>query len=70
MTIALRYTDGQRAFRAEVRAWMTANVPREPLETLESAAGFAAHREWERTLAEGRWEWSPGRKRTAAAAVT
>ena len=55
MTIALRYTDGQHAFRAEVRAWMTANVPREPLETLESAAGFAAHREWERTLARGRW---------------
>ena len=55
MAIALHYTDAQRAFRAEVRAWMAANVPREPLETLESARGFAAHREWERTLARGRW---------------
>jgi alkylation response protein AidB-like acyl-CoA dehydrogenase len=55
MAIALRYTDAQRAFRAEVRDWMTANVPREPLETLESARGFAAHREWERTLARGRF---------------
>jgi len=57
MAIALHYTDAQRAFRAEVRAWMAANVPREPLETLESARGFAAHREWERTLARGRWGW-------------
>jgi len=55
MTIALQYTAEQRAFRAEVRAWMEANVPADPLPTLEGAEGFAAHREWERTLAKGRW---------------
>jgi len=53
VAIDLHYTDEQRAFRAEVRAWMEANVPSTPLETLEGAKGFAQHREWERTLARG-----------------
>jgi alkylation response protein AidB-like acyl-CoA dehydrogenase len=53
VAIDLHYTDEQRAFRAEVRAWMEANMPGTPLETLESAEGFAQHREWERTLARG-----------------
>jgi alkylation response protein AidB-like acyl-CoA dehydrogenase len=53
VAIDLHYTDEQRAFRAEVRAWMQANVPGTPLKTLESAAGFAQHREWERALARG-----------------
>jgi hypothetical protein len=30
----LTYTPEQQAFRAEVRAWMETNVPREPLVTL------------------------------------
>jgi alkylation response protein AidB-like acyl-CoA dehydrogenase len=55
MALHLHYTPEQTAFRAEVRAWMTAHVPREPLQTLESAAGFAQHRDWERTLASGNW---------------
>ncbi|MDT7798668.1 MAG: hypothetical protein QOI78_2101, partial [Actinomycetota bacterium] len=40
----------REAFRAEVRGWLAANVPAEPLPSLDTAAGFAAHREWERRL--------------------
>jgi alkylation response protein AidB-like acyl-CoA dehydrogenase len=55
MALDLRYTPEQEAFRAEVREWMEAHVPRLPLKTLEGAAGFAQHRDWERTLASGNW---------------
>ncbi len=51
----LAYTPEQQAFRAEVRAWMEANVPREPLVTLECREGYDQHVEWERTLASGNW---------------
>lgn len=51
----LTYTPEQRVFRAEVRAWMEAHVPREPLVTLECREGYDAHVEWERTLASGNW---------------
>lgn len=51
----LIYTPEQRAFRAEVRAWMEANVPKEPLITLECREGYDQHVEWERTLASGNW---------------
>lgn len=55
MALELHFTSEQQRFRAEVRAWMSAHVPHPPLQTLESAAGFAQHREWERTLASGNW---------------
>ncbi|MEU8619922.1 acyl-CoA dehydrogenase family protein [Streptomyces sp. NPDC048623] len=42
-------------FRAEARAWLRAHVPAEPLPSLETAEGFAAHRAWEAELAAGRW---------------
>ena len=42
------------AFRAEVRAWLTANLPAEPLPSVNTAAGFARHRDWERQLADAR----------------
>ncbi|MEU1554417.1 acyl-CoA dehydrogenase family protein [Streptomyces scabiei] len=42
-------------FRAEARAWLRAHVPAEPLPSLETAEGFAAHRVWEAELAAGRW---------------
>jgi len=42
----------QEAFRDEVRAWLVANVPVEPLPPSSTAEGFAAHREWERRLSE------------------
>ncbi len=51
----LEYTPEQDAFRAEVRAWMEAHVPKEPLVTLECREGYDQHVEWERTLASGNW---------------
>lgn len=51
----LSYTPEQEAFRAEVRAWMAAHVPKEPLVTLECREGYDQHVEWERTLASGNW---------------
>ena len=51
----LEYTPEQEAFRAEVRAWMEAHVPKEPLVTLECREGFDQHVAWERTLASGNW---------------
>lgn len=51
----LEYTPEQHAFRAEVRAWMEAHVPKEPLVTLECREGYDQHVEWERTLAGGNW---------------
>lgn len=42
------------AFRDEVRAWLAANVPENPLPSMDTAEGFARHREWERRLADAR----------------
>ncbi|MBC6448266.1 acyl-CoA dehydrogenase family protein [Actinokineospora xionganensis] len=41
------------AFRDEVRAWLAVHVPG-GLPSMDTAEGFAAHREWERTLADAR----------------
>jgi alkylation response protein AidB-like acyl-CoA dehydrogenase len=46
--------DAAREFRAEVRDWLAAHVPAEPLPSVDTAEGFARHREWERELAEAR----------------
>ncbi|MFE7463376.1 acyl-CoA dehydrogenase family protein [Streptomyces sp. NPDC057499] len=43
------------AFRTEARAWLAGHVPATPLPSLETAEGFAAHREWEAELAADRW---------------
>ncbi|MEE1741134.1 acyl-CoA dehydrogenase family protein [Streptomyces sp. BE147] len=43
------------AVRAEARAWLRAHVPDTPLPSLETAEGFAAHREWEARLHADRW---------------
>ena len=51
----LTYTPAQQAFRAEARAWLTANVPREPLQSFDTEQGFAEHRAWENRLNDGRW---------------
>ena len=51
----LAYTPRQQAFRAEVREWLAAKVPAEPLVTLECREGYDQHVEWERTLASGNW---------------
>ena len=41
----------------EARAWLSAHVPREPLPSLDTAAGFEAHREWEATLSAVSRRW-------------
>lgn len=51
----LTLTPEQRAFADEARAWLTAHVPTTPLPSMDTAEGFDAHREWERTLANGGW---------------
>ncbi|GKQ38129.1 acyl-CoA dehydrogenase family protein [Streptomyces sp. A012304] len=51
----LAVTPEDEAFRAEARDWLRAHVPPEPLPSLETEAGFAAHRAWEAGLAADRW---------------
>jgi alkylation response protein AidB-like acyl-CoA dehydrogenase len=51
----LTYTPEQHAFRMEVRSWLEAHVPKTALQSFDTAAGFAQHRAWERTLNTGRW---------------
>ncbi|HEX2312692.1 MAG TPA: acyl-CoA dehydrogenase family protein [Thermomonospora sp.] len=58
----LAFTPRQRAFRAEVRAWLAAHVPAEPLPPMDTPEGFRRHRAWERTLAGARLSavsWPP-----------
>jgi alkylation response protein AidB-like acyl-CoA dehydrogenase len=55
----LTYTEGEQAFRAEARAWLEANVPKEPLPSFDTAKGFEAHREWERALHAGGFAMVP-----------
>ncbi|MFD9905548.1 acyl-CoA dehydrogenase family protein [Streptomyces sp. NPDC059063] len=51
----LDFTAEEGEFRREAHAWLAAHVPREPLPSLETEEGFAAHRAWERELATDRW---------------
>ncbi|MEV6162239.1 acyl-CoA dehydrogenase family protein [Streptomyces sp. NPDC052052] len=51
----LDFSEADLAFRAEVRDWLAGHVPATPLPSLETAEGFAAHREWEAELAADRW---------------
>ncbi len=41
-------------FRAEVRDWLRAHVPTEPLASVDTAEGFQQHRAWEHELAAAR----------------
>ena len=43
----------RESWRAELREWLAANVPAEPLPSLDTAEGFAAHRDWERRMYDG-----------------
>jgi alkylation response protein AidB-like acyl-CoA dehydrogenase len=45
---------GTAAFRDEVRDWLAAHVPAAPLPDVDTEAGDAAHRAWERQLADAR----------------
>lgn len=51
----LNYNNEQQAFREEVRAWLAANVPKNPLPSFDTEEGFRLHRDWEARLHEGRW---------------
>ncbi len=47
--------DGETlAFRDEVRSFLQAHVPSPRLLSMDTAEGFEAHRDWERTLADAR----------------
>src|SRR5438477_9807361 len=52
--VDLTFTADEQAFRAEARAWLSANVPH-GLPSGDTREGFALHREWERKLFEARW---------------
>ncbi|MFI6220347.1 acyl-CoA dehydrogenase family protein [Nocardia salmonicida] len=43
-----------REFQLEVREFLAAHVPAEPLPSMDTAEGFAAHRDWEAKLAQAR----------------
>jgi alkylation response protein AidB-like acyl-CoA dehydrogenase len=51
----LDLSESELAFRDEARSWLEANVPAEPLPSMDTEAGFRAHQEWEAKLAEARW---------------
>lgn len=51
----IEFTIAQDEFRAEIRKWLDAHVPKTHLPSLDTQDGFAAHREWERVLATGNW---------------
>ncbi|EOM74515.1 acyl-CoA dehydrogenase [Rhodococcus rhodnii] len=50
----LTLDDATLAFRDEVRAFLRENIPASPLPSMDTAEGFEAHREWERTLADAK----------------
>jgi len=51
----LAFSPAEEAFRAELRAWLAANVPRELPEPETLAEEVAWLVDWQRTLAAGRW---------------
>jgi alkylation response protein AidB-like acyl-CoA dehydrogenase len=51
----LSLSESELAFRAEARQWLAANVPAEPLPSMDTAEGWAAHQEWEAKLSAARW---------------
>jgi alkylation response protein AidB-like acyl-CoA dehydrogenase len=51
----LDLSESELAFRDEARAWLAANVPAEPLPSMDTAEGWALHQEWEARLAADRW---------------
>src|SRR5436190_13134142 len=50
----LTLSPSELAFQEEVRAWLTENVPKEPLPSMDTAEGWALHQEWEAKLAAER----------------
>ncbi|KQZ74880.1 acyl-CoA dehydrogenase family protein [Nocardioides sp. Root151] len=52
--MSLDFTEHEEAFRAEARAWLAEHSPGR-LPSMDTADGAAAHRDWEKKLASGRW---------------
>ncbi|RPA02569.1 acyl-CoA dehydrogenase family protein [Gordonia sp. OPL2] len=50
----LFFDDAAEKFRGEIRSWLAEHVPAQPLPSMDTAEGFEAHREWERTMAADR----------------
>ena len=51
----LTFTRAHEAFRADARTWLSEHAGDAPKVSFDTAAGFAAHRAWERLLFEGGW---------------
>jgi alkylation response protein AidB-like acyl-CoA dehydrogenase len=51
----LTFTEKEEEFRHEARTWLEANVPTQPLTSMDTEVGFEQHREWEKQLHSGRW---------------
>ncbi|MFW0787037.1 acyl-CoA dehydrogenase family protein [Gordonia sp. CPCC 206044] len=50
----LLFDDAAESFRSDIRTWLADHVPAQPLPSMDTAEGFEAHREWERTMAADR----------------
>lgn len=51
----LSFTPTELAFRDEIRGWLDANLPAEPLKSMDTPDGFEQHREWEKKLFAAGW---------------
>ncbi|MYW03747.1 acyl-CoA dehydrogenase family protein [Streptomyces sp. SID3343] len=51
----LEFTEQEQEFRREVRTWLDANVPADPLPSMDTREGFVAHQAWEKKLFDARW---------------
>jgi len=51
----LNFTETEKAFRSECRAWLEENVPKEPLPSGDTKEGFFLHVEWEKKLFDANW---------------
>ena len=51
----LSFTSTELAFRDEIRGWLDANLPAEPLKSMDTPDGFEQHREWEKKLFAAGW---------------
>ncbi|KOV62495.1 acyl-CoA dehydrogenase [Streptomyces sp. NRRL WC-3618] len=51
----MTWSSAEESFQQEAREWLAANVPRDPLPSGDTRAGFAVHLDWERALFEARW---------------
>ena len=58
----LAVDEATERFRAEVRDYLAQNVPAAQLPSMDTAKGFVAHREWEKSLSDAQWSvvsWPP-----------